>query len=127
MLSAIILADQNEPAASAVFSRVSRWKESHPENFLVLVACAAFSFASAIAQDKPVPVEQEPYHHVQLKNDDIVVIRATLAPGERTAYHIHSCDRTGVEISNNTTTGSASGKRKTAPKASVPGDVFSDS
>ena len=72
-------------------------------------------------------MEQEPYHHVQLQNDDIVVIRATLGPGERTAYHIHSCDRTGVEISNNTTTGQRFGETEDAPKASVPGDVFSDS
>ncbi len=94
---------------------------------LVFAACAAFSVAAALAQDKPVPVEQEPYHHVQLKNDDIVVIRAILAPGERTAYHIHSCDRTGVEISNNTTTGQRFGEAEDTPKASVPGDVFSDS
>jgi beta-alanine degradation protein BauB len=94
---------------------------------LVLAACAAFSFASATAQDKPVPVEQEPYHHVQLKNEDVVVIRATLAPGERTAYHIHSCDRTGVELTNNITTGQRFGEAEDSPKASAPGDVFSDS
>ena len=46
-----------------------------------------------VAAQTPVPVEQEPYHHVLLKNDDVVVIHATLAPGETTAYHIHSCDR----------------------------------
>jgi hypothetical protein len=63
---------------------------------------------------------------VQLKNDDIVVIRASLAPGERTAYHVHSCDRTGVEISNNTTTGQRLGEAEDSPKASAAGDVFSD-
>ncbi len=93
---------------------------------LVLAACVTFCFVSATAQDKPVPVEQEPYHHVQLKNDDIVVIHAILPPGERTAYHIHSCDRTGVEISNNTTTSQRFGEAEDAPKPSVPGDVFSD-
>lgn len=94
--------------------------------YLLFTASAAFSVASAMAQDKPVPVEQEPYHHVQLKNDDIVVIHAVLPPGERTAYHIHSCDRTGVEISNNTTTGQRFGEAEAAPKPSSPGDVFSD-
>lgn len=75
----------------------------------------------------PVSVVDEPYHHVKLKNDDVVVIRATLPPGQRTAYHIHSCDRTGVEISNNTTTGQRFGEAEDSPKAAVPGDVFSDS
>ena len=93
---------------------------------LVIAFCTVVSVASATAQDKPVPVEQEPYHHVQLKNEDIVVIHAILPPGERTAYHIHSCDRTGVEISNNTTTGQRFGEAEDAPKPSSPGDVFSD-
>jgi quercetin dioxygenase-like cupin family protein len=93
---------------------------------VVFAVCAAFSFGSAVAQDKPVPVVQEPYHHVQLTNEDIVVIHAILPPGERTAYHVHSCDRTGVEISNNTTTSQKFGEPEAAPNPSVPGDVFSD-
>lgn len=93
---------------------------------IVLAACILWS-ASAAAQSKPVPVVQEPYHHVKLKNDDIVVIRAILPPGERTAYHIHSCDRTGVEISTNTTTGQKFGEAEGKPQPAVPGDVFSDS
>ena len=78
------------------------------------------------AQQAPVPVEQEPYHHVQLTNDDIVVIHAILPPGERTAYHIHSCDRTGVQISSNTTTSQKFGESEGAPKPTSPGDIFSD-
>ncbi len=70
---------------------------------------------------------QEPYHHVQLKNDDIVVMRVALAPGERTGYHIHSCDRTGVELSANTTTGQRFGEAEDNPSATSPGEVFSDS
>jgi len=83
--------------------------------------------AVASAQEVPVPVVQEPYHHVQLKNEDIVVIHATLPPGERTAYHIHSCDRTGVQLSANTTTGQRFGEAEGAPSKASPGDVFSDS
>jgi quercetin dioxygenase-like cupin family protein len=83
--------------------------------------------ATATAQQAPVPVEQEPYHHVLLKNDEVVVIHATLAPGERTAYHIHSCDRAGVEISTNTTTGQVFGESEDKPQKASPGDVFSDS
>ncbi len=93
---------------------------------LSLVAFVALLFTSVIAQDTPVPVVQEPYHHVQLTNEYIVVIHAILPPGGRTAYHIHSCDRTGVEISNNTTTSQKLGEPEAASKSSVPGDVFSD-
>ena len=92
---------------------------------VVLAACILWS-ASSVAQSKPVPVEQEPYHHVQLKNNDIVVIHATLPPGESTAYHIHSCDRAGVQLSVNTTTGQRLGEAEGKPIAASPGDVFSD-
>jgi quercetin dioxygenase-like cupin family protein len=80
-----------------------------------------------MAQEAPVPVVQEPYHHVQLKNDDIVVMRVTLAPAERTGYHIHSCDRAGVQLSASTTAGQRFGEAEGAPETSAPGDVFSDS
>jgi hypothetical protein len=43
--------------------------------------CLLFSLAVGMAQQAPVPVEQEPYHHVVLKNDDIVVIHAILPCG----------------------------------------------
>ena len=75
----------------------------------------------------PVPVIDEPYHHVKLKNDDVVVIRAILPSGEQTAYHIHSCDRTGVELSTNTTTAQRLGEAEEAPLNATPGYVFSDS
>jgi quercetin dioxygenase-like cupin family protein len=92
-----------------------------------VVAACILSSTIVVAQEQPVPVVQEPYHHVKLQNDDIVVINAVLPPGERTAYHIHSCDRTGVEISTNTTTGQKFGEAEGKPQLSVPGDVFSDS
>jgi quercetin dioxygenase-like cupin family protein len=93
---------------------------------IVLAACIVWC-VSVAAQSKPVPVVQEPYHHVKLQNDDIVVIRAILPPGESTGYHIHSCDRTGVELSTNTTTGQKFGEAEGKPQPAVPGDVFSDS
>ena len=71
-------------------------------------------------------MEQEPYHHVVLKNDDIVVIHAILPTGERTGYHIHSCDRAGVELTQSTTTWQRLGEAESAPVASSPGHIFSD-
>ena len=81
---------------------------------------------AASAQQNPVPVEQEPYHHVVLKNEDVIVIHAKLAPGEQTAYHIHSCDRAGVQLSANTTAGQRWGQPEGKPAPASPGDVFSD-
>jgi quercetin dioxygenase-like cupin family protein len=73
-----------------------------------------------------VPVVDEPYHHVKLKNDEIVVLRVTLAPGQQTGYHIHSCNRTGVELTESTTAGQKLGDAEDAPHRYSAGDVFSD-
>jgi len=34
------------------------------------------------AQQAPVPVEQEPHHHVVLKNDSVLVTHVVIPPGE---------------------------------------------
>ena len=96
-------------------------RRSVPFVFLPLLLIAA------TAQQAPVPVEQEPYHHVVLKNDDVVVIQATLGSGERTAYHTHACDRAGVWLSTNTTTGQQLGEPEGKPQIASVGEVFSDS
>ena len=54
------------------------------------------------AQTTPVPVEQEPHHHVVLKNDSVLVMRVTLPAGETTLYHTHSNDRAAVHLTANT-------------------------
>jgi quercetin dioxygenase-like cupin family protein len=74
----------------------------------------------------PVPVVNEPFHQVKLKNDQVVVLRVTLAPGDQTAYHIHSCNRTGVELTKNTTASQPLGEAEGTPQQYSPGDVFSD-
>ena len=74
----------------------------------------------------PVQVVDEPYHHVKLKNEQVVVLRVTLAPGQQTAYHIHSCNRTGVELTKSTTASQLLGNAEDAPVGYSPGDVFSD-
>jgi len=54
--------------------------------------------AMSFAQEKPVPVDQEPHHKVVLKNDLVEVMHVFLSPGERTLYHTHSHDRAAVEL-----------------------------
>src|SRR5215469_8915810 len=92
-----------------------------------LVSLPCLIAVCAAQTPTPMPVEQEPFHHVVLKNADIVVMHVTLPRGDSTAYHIHSCDRAGVELSNNTSTSQKWGESEGKPSATVPGDVFSDS
>ena len=73
------------------------------------------------------PVQQEPFHHVVLKNDDVIVMHVKLEPGERTAYHIHACDRAGVELSTNSVIQQRLGEPEGKPQTAAPADVFSDS
>lgn len=81
---------------------------------LLAVAC--------VAQDAPVPVDQEPHHKVILKNDFVEVLRVTLPPGGRTLYHTHSHDRATVELSNTSITQQKFGGTEGAPTTIHPGD-----
>ncbi len=65
------------------------------------LAALAFIFAgSALGQESPVPVDQEPHHHVVLKNDSVLVAHVVILPGEVTLYHTHSYDRAAVHLTN---------------------------
>ena len=77
-----------------------------------------------IAQEKAVPAEQEPKHHVILKNEDVMVIHATLQPGESTAYHIHSHNRGGVQLTTAQSTQQVLGKPEEAAVTSPAGEVW---
>jgi quercetin dioxygenase-like cupin family protein len=70
--------------------------------FCVAVVLAFAGWAGP--QQAPVPVEQEPHHHVVLKNDSVLVTRVTIPPGEVTLYHTHSYDRAAVHLTNNMVT-----------------------
>jgi quercetin dioxygenase-like cupin family protein len=54
--------------------------------------------------EKPVPVEEEPLHKMELKNDAVMVLRLTLPPGQYTQYHIHTHDRVAIQLSTTSTT-----------------------
>lgn len=78
--------------------------------------------AACLAQDAPVPVDQEPHHKVILKNDFVEVLRVTIPPDARTLYHTHSRDRATVELSNTSITQQTFGGTESAPKTIHPGD-----
>jgi quercetin dioxygenase-like cupin family protein len=61
---------------------------------LICAGCAA-------AQQAPVPVQEEPHHHVVLKNDFVIVMHVVIPAGEATLYHTHSYDRAAIHLTNN--------------------------
>jgi quercetin dioxygenase-like cupin family protein len=72
-------------------------------------SCVAFvlalvGLATSQQTPAPVPVEQEPHHHVVLKNDSVLVTHVVIPPGEVTLYHTHSYDRAAIHLTNNMVT-----------------------
>jgi quercetin dioxygenase-like cupin family protein len=78
---------------------------------------------AAAAQEQPVPVDQEPHHHVVLKNDYVEVMHVILAPGERTLYHTHAHDRAAVELSSSSITQQKVGEAEAPAHSTQPGDL----
>jgi quercetin dioxygenase-like cupin family protein len=70
----------------------------------------------------PVLVENEPLHHVVLKNESVVVLHLTLPPGERTLYHTHSHDRVAVNLSSTSITQQTLNEQEGPPSATEPGN-----
>jgi quercetin dioxygenase-like cupin family protein len=57
------------------------------------------STAQGTATD-PVPVEQEPHHHVIFENQYVRVLDVVLKPGETTLFHKHSLDNVPVILTD---------------------------
>ncbi len=92
-------------------------------NILWSLASVLLLSALVSAQQAPVPVEEEPHHHVVLKNDSVVVMRVKLLPGESTLMHSHLHDRVAVRLSDATSTQQKMGEPESASQANKPGDV----
>jgi quercetin dioxygenase-like cupin family protein len=80
-----------------------------------------------VAQQAPVPMDEEPHHHVLLKNEFVEVIRATIPPGESTLFHTHSHDSAGFDLVKSTSTEQFLGKPEGAPSTSPAGEVWAES
>jgi quercetin dioxygenase-like cupin family protein len=79
--------------------------------------------ATCSARQAPVPVDEEPHHHVVLRNDDVLVIHVILPPGERTLYHTHSRDRVSVALTSTTLAQQELGHPEGKPGPTHPGDI----
>jgi quercetin dioxygenase-like cupin family protein len=87
------------------------------------IALIAATSSTALAQNRAVPVEEEPRHRTVLKNDDVRVFRVTLVPGEATGMHTHAHDDIAVRLSTATVTSQAAGEPAGAPAAENAGSV----
>lgn len=83
--------------------------------------------AITAAQVNPVSVEEEPHHHLLLKNGYVEVFRTKIAPGETTLFHIHSHDGAGVALVERTTTECLLGGTEGTPSTFHAGQVFAPS
>ncbi|GAC1621426.1 MAG: hypothetical protein PVS2B2_13620 [Candidatus Acidiferrum sp.] len=88
--------------------------------FCVLPGSLAAQQAAAPA---PVSVENEPLHHVVLKNDSVLVLHLTLPPGERTQFHIHSHDRVAIDLSTTSITQQTLNEPESPSSTTKPGDI----
>ena len=70
---------------------------------------AAHATAQGTEND-PVPVEQEPHHHVIFENQYVRVLDVVVRPGETTLFHRHSLDNVAVLLSDATMRNQAAGK-----------------
>jgi quercetin dioxygenase-like cupin family protein len=91
---------------------------------IYLCGALALVLSTLVAsQQSPVPAEEEPHHHLVLKNDSVMVLRVKLLPGESTLFHTHTHDRVAVDLSGTTITRQELGEPESAPEVTKPGDV----
>jgi len=79
--------------------------------------------ATCSAQQAPLPVDEEPHHHVVLRNDDVLIMHVILPAGENTLYHTHSRDRVSVALTSTTLALQELGKPEGNPGTTHPGDI----
>jgi quercetin dioxygenase-like cupin family protein len=76
-----------------------------------------------MAQQSPVPVEEEPHHHLVLKNESVMVVRVKLLTRESTLFHTHLHDRVAIDLTDTTIIRQKSGEAESAPELTKPGEV----
>ena len=94
---------------------------------LYCAAAVLFGFVGIVgAQDAsapaPVPVDEEPMHHVVLRNDAVIAMHVAIPPGERSKFHIHGHDRVAIELCTTTITQQNLNEAEGKEGAVKPGD-----
>jgi quercetin dioxygenase-like cupin family protein len=89
----------------------------------VAPAFVLFTLFATQEASAPVPVEQEPHHHLVLKNDNLLVLRVILQPGESSLYHVHSVDDVAVWLGNTSAAQQLPNEPERAPVEQKPGNI----
>lgn len=66
--------------------------------------------SSPAESSSPVPLTQEPHHHVMFENQYVRVLDVNISPGESTLFHTHGHDNLSVRISGGFTQSQVQGK-----------------
>jgi len=90
---------------------------------LLAVAMTPCGTAQNTVESAAVLVEEEPHHHVVLKNEWVVLMRVSIPEGERTLYHTHGSDRGAVDLSKSSITVQKINELEGPPQSAQPGDV----
>ena len=92
---------------------------------LVAPAIGMSQSATSKADQKAVPVYEEPNHHVVFKNQFVRVLDVHIPPGKATGFHIHANPLTGVTIHDEPSWEEVMGRdRNPKQKPEVAGEVF---
>jgi quercetin dioxygenase-like cupin family protein len=91
--------------------------------FTVAPAFVLLTLFAAQETSAPVPVEQEPHHHLVLKNDSLLVLRVNLQPGEWSLYHTHSVDDVAVWLGHSNSAQQLPNEKESAPVEQKPGNI----
>src|SRR5205085_12557156 len=71
----------------------------------------------------PLPVEDEPHHHLVYQNQYLRMLEVRLPPGETTEFHTHSHDNLAVRLSEAMVTRQDQGQEWVPVTKVVPGEV----
>jgi quercetin dioxygenase-like cupin family protein len=97
-------------------------EEKAMKGITLMMAAAVLAMTGTTQQ--AVPMEQESHHHLLFKNQYVEVVRAGLAPGESTGFHIHNHDGAGVSLSDYTSTEQMQGQAEGVREPSQAGSVW---
>ena len=64
-----------------------------------MIACALAQSVRAQLEDKPLPMNEAPFHIPVFENDDIILLNISIPPGRNTGYHTHYADSVSVNLS----------------------------
>lgn len=105
------------------WTRSGAWRQGPA----VLAGCGVglllVCFTRAGGSETPVPVDQEPHHHVVLKNDEVEVLHVILPAGQTTLFHTHSRDRVSVALTSTSLAQQELNEPEGKPGTTHPGNI----